>query len=127
QGSAGGAIASIAILDRDEADKLILEYIQKLRNFPINSNNALRIFSGLKMAVSPPPLSIYQGRKAPIAGKEAMRAYCGFLIESLLDLESREPGATVKLFSFLLPLWPFVSQQALELVDSYRKLEAVSG
>ena len=128
QGSAGGAIASIAVLNRDEADKLILEYIQKLRGFPINSDNALRIFSGLRMAVFPPPLSIFQRKKIPVAGKEAMRAYSGFLIESLLNLESREPGAATRLNSFIPPqIWLFISQQAPELVNSYMKLEAVSG
>src|SRR5215510_14163509 len=86
--NAGGSIASIAILDRDEADKLVLEYIRKLQGFTIDSNNALRIFNSLRMAVFPPPLSIYRGRKAPVAGKEAMRVYYGFLIGSLLDLES---------------------------------------
>jgi hypothetical protein len=116
QANAGWTIAAIANLDRGEADKLILEYIQKLRSFPINSNNARRIFSGLQTAVYPTFLSRfrnYQGRKFPVAGQEAMRAYYGFLIETLLDLESRESGAAMKLRSLISPqTWPFVSEQA---------------
>jgi len=125
--SAGGVIALMAVKDRGEADKLLLEYIQKLRNFPIDSSNARRIFSSLRFAVSPPPLtSLSQGRKIPIAGKEAMGAYYGFLIESLLGMESREPGASMKFRREIVDMWPFVSHQAPELTDSYLKLEAIS-
>jgi hypothetical protein len=71
---------------------------------------------------------IYQGRKFPVAGQEAMRAYYGFLIETLLNLEYREPGSAMRLSALISPqIWPFVSQQAPELVESYLKLEAVSG
>src|SRR5262245_3193951 len=128
--NSGYAIAAIASLDRGEADKLILDYIQKLRSFPINSRNAARIFHGLQIAVFPTYLSRFrenQGRKFPVAGEEAMRAYFGFLIETLLDLESREPGAAMKLSFYTPQIWPFVSQHAPELVDSYLKLEAVGG
>ena len=125
--SAGGVIALMAVKDRGEADKLLLEYIQKLRNFPIDSSNARRIFSSLRFAVSPPPLtSLSQGRKIPIAGKEAMGAYYGFLIESLLGMESRESGASMKFRGEIVDMWPFVSHQAPELTDSYLKLEAIS-
>jgi len=122
-----GVIAQMAVKDRGEADKLLLEFIQELRSFPIDSTNAGRIFSSLRFAVSPAPLSrISQGRKIPGAGKEAMRAYYGFLIESLLGMESRELGASMKFRGEIVSVWPFVSQQAPELADSYLKLEAIS-
>ncbi len=96
QVSVGSAIREMAIRDRAEADRLVIGYIQALRNFPVSSDNVHRVVSSLRSSVFPAPPFDKQGRKIPVAGEEAQRAYYGFLIECLLGVEQREPGTAMK-------------------------------
>ncbi|MDX2044286.1 MAG: hypothetical protein SF097_23965 [Acidobacteriota bacterium] len=126
QVSVGGAIREMAIRDRAEADKLVIGYIQALWNFPVSSDNVHRVVSSLRSSVFPAPPFDKQGRKIPVAGEEAQRAYYGFLIECLLGVEQREPGTAMKFRQLIVSMWPYISQQATNLTAEYLKLESVS-
>lgn len=123
---AGLSILEIASLDRELADKLIIDYINKLRSFPLSQANAVRIYLGLRFAVSPNPYLDPNRRQIGPAGPAATRAYVSYIIESLTTLESREPGSAVSLRSFLLSIWPLVNQHSPELIGQFLTVEKAS-
>lgn len=126
QVSAGGGIRELASQNREEADRLVFEYIRRLRTFPLTRSNAPRIFSSLSSAVFPVPPFDSQGRRIPVAGPDVIRAYLGFMIESLTALEQRDSGAAKEFRSRILSLWPQVRQLAPELVEPFLLLESIS-
>lgn len=126
QVSAGGGIRELASQNREEADKLVFEYIRRLRAFPLTRSNAPRIFSSLSSAVFPVPPFDSQGRRIPVAGPDVIRAYLSFMIESLIALEQRDSGAAKEFRSRILSLWPQLRQLAPELVEPFLLLESIS-
>ena len=123
---AGLSILEIASTDRELADKLIVDYINRLRSFPLSQDNAVRIYIGLRFAVSPNSNLDPNQRQIAPAGPTATRAYLSYVIESLTTLESREPGSAASLRSYLLSIWPLMNQYAPDLIGQFLTVEKVS-
>lgn len=123
---AGLSILEIASLDRELADKLIVEYIDALRSFRLTQTNAARIYFSLRFAVTPNPNLDPNRRQIAQAGSEATRSYLKYVIDSLTGLELREPGCAVTLRSDLLSIWPLVNQHSPDLTGQFLTLEKAS-
>jgi hypothetical protein len=137
--NAGYYILDVAAKDRTAADKLILQYIDLLRATPLSAANdgAFRAYYLLENLVFPSDQFLAVRRilfkgaapaptKIPPAGPAVIRAYVGFIVESLGALEQREPGSLRKLRSFLISAWLPLQQCAPELAGAFLRLESLS-
>lgn len=127
QGTAPDILNRVAMRDRALADRLIIQYIGELRKLPISSANQSdsRIFitlSILKDAAFIPDPSV----KIPLPGPEVMRAYIGYMLEALNNLEQREPGYLLRRRLTLLSLWVPLQQYAPEMSSAFLNLESRS-
>lgn len=124
--ASGLSILETASRDRELADQLIVEYVNRLRSFPLSRANASRVYLSLRFAVSPNPNLDPQRRRIAPAGPAATRAYVSYVIDSLTILENREPGSAAFLRSFLLSIWPLVNQVAPDLAGAFLAVERAS-
>ena len=124
----GFSIIQVASRDRAAADKLITEYIYTLRGVPLSTQSAGRIFVMLTHLVFPasaPPIAGVPQPTTPPGGP-VMKAYVGFMIESLARLEQIEPGSLQNFRPMLINVWPILRQFAPELTGAFYQLEALS-
>lgn len=124
--SVGLSILEVAARDRGLADRLLVQYAQRLRAVPATRNSALRTYVGLRRAVFPNVNLDPQRRPIPPAGREAVRAYVGYVLESMARLERAEPGSARELRGFLMSVWLPLNQHAPELLPAFMELEKVS-
>jgi hypothetical protein len=133
----GSMIFQMAARDREAADALIVRYIERLRSFPISQSNgsALRTYMFLRDLVAN-----NSGSYLALVGKSAggkdpqlrppgpivMRAYVGYVIESLGALEQREPGSAIRFRGTLLSAWLPLNEYAPELLGPLSQLERLS-
>jgi tetratricopeptide (TPR) repeat protein len=115
-------LRDIAMQDRALADNLILQYIERLRVFPLSTVNQSvgRIFFILNNFVFPPRSSELQ--VAP-PGPAVMRAYVSYVIYSLSKLEEANPANLQTARPILISTWPLVRQYAPELTSAFFALE----
>ncbi len=133
--NAGKIINDIAIKDRAAADKLIVQYIQRLRAspMPFTEEGLARIFFLLNVLVLEPnsPLAQVLGgsprnQQVPPAGRDAVMAYISYILESLHRMEQSEPGSSKRFRSVLMSTWLPLKRYALELTGSFMQLEQLS-
>lgn len=126
--TASASILELAARDRKAADKLLLQYIERLRQTPISlvNQSALRTYLILAQMVSPNPNMLPASRPIQPPGSDVMRAYLNYMVESMSGLEQREPGSAMQFRVFLLPLWMPLKQYAPELTGAFLELENVS-
>lgn len=128
--NAGYSISDIALRDRRAADKLILQYIERLRAFPLSFTNesAMRIPIALRNLVFPDTIRSWNPKHREIAppGPEVMRAYVNYVIESVGRLEQSEPGGATRLQGFLLSAWLPIQQYAPDFIGPFLTLEKLS-
>jgi len=119
--TAGLTINDIAARDRALADNLILQYIERLRTFPLsNTNQSLgRAFFILSSFVF--PRSTPEGQVTP-PGPAVMRAYVSFIIDSLNTLVD-DPAYLQAAAPMLISTWPLVRQYAPDLTNVFLALE----
>lgn len=127
QAAAPDVINRIAMRDRALADRLIIQYIDELRRFPISSANRsdLRVYSTLSHLMNAafiPDPSV----KIPRPGAEVMRAYIGYMLDAFNNLEQREPGYLQRTRLRLLSLWVPLQQYAPEMASAFLNLESRS-
>ncbi|MCP9492861.1 MAG: hypothetical protein MSG64_00230 [Pyrinomonadaceae bacterium MAG19_C2-C3] len=124
--AAGLLILDVAAADRAAADKLIIQYIEQLRRTPISMANqsAHRVHFALRQIVF--PSANLNPKSAPPTGISAVRAYLGYVIESIGALEQREPGAARMLRPFLLSAWQPLNQYAPDLVPLFMRVKGLS-
>lgn len=124
--AAGFNLLNIAAKDREKADKLIMNYIERLRAMPLSSSNASRVYLSLRVSVFPDPFLDPARRKIAQAKPEVIRAYLSFVIDSLTQLEQREPGSAASLRFQLVSIWLPLQQYAPDLISQFMQLEALS-
>lgn len=137
--NSGYFILDVALKDRAAADKLILQYIDVLRATPLSASNdgAFRAYYLLENLVFPSDIflaskrflhkdSASASKPIPAAGLDVVRAYVGYIVESLGELEQREPGSAMKLRSHLTSAWLPLRQYAPELTGAFIALERKS-
>ncbi len=125
QAAAGFVITDIAARDAALADQLSLQYIERLRTFPISRANesAMRVRFILTNLIFH---NLSPERQIPSPGPAVMRAYVSYLLESLAQSEQREPGSLVRARGYLLLAWPLLQQYAPELTPTFMQLEKLS-
>ena len=117
-------IVSLATLDRAAADKLIIQYIERLSALPPSgSGQTMPRISFLASLVFPPPSP---NRKAASPGAAVMRAYVGYVIEALRAMEEVEPGSLQRAGGILMTAWMPLQQYAPELAGAFLNLESLS-
>lgn len=116
--TAGFVLADIAKTDRTRADRLIVEYLNRLQLFPLSRTNGSigRIFFIVHMLV-------FRSSRTSPPGPAVMRAYAGYVIQSLGALEGREPGSLAAYRAHLLRAWSPLKQYAPELTADFMVLE----
>jgi tetratricopeptide (TPR) repeat protein len=133
----GSMIFQMAARDRSAADNLIVQYIQRLRSFPVSQSNgsALRTYVFLRDLItnnSGSYLALVGQRvnsKDPqiqSPGPTVMRAYVGYVIESLGALEQREPRSAIRFRGTLLSVWFPLNQYAPELLGPFLQVEKLT-
>jgi hypothetical protein len=90
-------VNDLAIKDRAAADKLILQCIATLSGMQLSERNlsSARVALLLKWLVFPNSFFPDPNRRIPSPGSAVMRAYVGYVIESLSALEQRDQEASV--------------------------------
>jgi hypothetical protein len=133
----GATIFEIAARDRKAADALILQYIGRLRLFPVSQSNgsALRTYMFLRDLVTNNNRMYLALVGKSVSSKDlqtqppspiVMRAYVSYVIESLGALEQREPGSTMRFRGTLLSTWVPLNQYAPEFLGPFFQLEKLS-
>lgn len=119
--AAGFILVDIAKTDRATADRLIVEYVNRLGSFPLSRNNGsiIRIFLVLHKLVFP------TADTAP-PSVAVMRAYVTYVLQSLSSLEEREPGSLADCRWILLRAWLPLKHYAPELTANFLVLERFS-
>jgi tetratricopeptide (TPR) repeat protein len=116
--AAGFILVDIAKTNRARADKLIVDYLDRLRHFPLSRANGsiFRIYMVVDKLVFPP-----LGTEPP--GPVVMRAYVSYVTESFASLEDREPGSLKAYRPFLSRAWLPLKQYAPDLTTDFMILE----
>jgi tetratricopeptide (TPR) repeat protein len=133
----GSMIFQMAARDRKAADNLIVQYMERLRSFPISQSNgsALRTYMFLRDLVANNSGSylalvgkIASGKDPQLRppGPMVMRAYVGYVIESLGALDQREPGSAIRFRGTLLSVWLPLNQYAPEFLGPFFQVEKLS-
>lgn len=122
----GLSILELAAQDRGLADKLLLKYIERLRNTPLTQNAALRTYVALRRAVFPNANADPKRRQILPAGREVVRAYVSYVLDSLTWVERSAPGSARNLRGFLLSVWLPLNEVAPELTGAFLELEKLA-
>jgi hypothetical protein len=125
----GFSILDVAMKDRAAADKLIVQYIERLRQIPLSlrDQSASRVYAHLYNLVFPSPvLARQRGVKILPTGSTALKAYAGYIIESMTKLEQAAPGSARFFRHFLVSTWLPLKQYAPELTGPFMELEKIS-
>jgi hypothetical protein len=135
--NAATAIAQVATTDRRAADQLILRYIERLRALPLSmrddTTRALLSLDVLILYYNEPffiafsdPGEAAKFRQTPPPGAEVMRAYVGYVVESMSDMERREPGSSQRMRAHLGIIHDPLRRYAPELTPAFTELERLS-
>jgi hypothetical protein len=121
-------IIKLAAQDRKAADQLILQYLERLRAIPLSMSNgsALRTYFSLRNIVFTNDSFDPRNRQVPPAGPAVIKAYIRYVIESMGNLEQREPGSLQNLRGVLMSTWLPLNQYAPELAGAFLELERLS-
>jgi hypothetical protein len=119
--AAGFVLADLAKTDRSKADELIIPYLQRLSGFPLSNanNSAFRVFWIVDRLIYPPA-----DIKPP--SPNVMRAYVRYIVQSLGNLEQREPGSVRQYRFDLLRAYFPMKEYAPDLAPDFLVLEQKS-
>jgi hypothetical protein len=125
----GFAINEVAAHDRAAADRLMLDYINSMRALPLSvftdpNDTGLRLPLSF-MAMLNPSDSIFRASSAPPPGREVVRAYIGFVMETMTRAEQSHADAK-QIWPMLVMLGPYVAEYAPELAAQFNALERAS-
>ena len=105
----------------------MLQHIGELRRFPISPRNQSDIRSFRMLSdLMRPSLCHDPSIKVPAPGPEVMRAYIGYMLEALNNLEQQEPGYLIARRPTLLSLWIPLQRYAPEMATAFLNLEGRS-
>jgi hypothetical protein len=123
--TAESVILDIAVKNRALADQLTLQYLERLRVFPLATGNqsTMRVHLALHQLIYNLD---FQRRQIAPPGPAVMKAYVAYMIESLGLLEQREPGSLLRSRALLLSIWQPLRQYAPELTSAFLTLERLS-
>lgn len=121
-----GEINQLASKNRAAADELILAYINQLNSLALSyrDEDYLRINLALSTLIRPSE-SVFLGAVAgtPPPGPAVMRAYVGYILNSVTLMEQQSPGSITSSRLRLLYTYPLLAQYAPELKQQFLELE----
>lgn len=119
--TAGLVIRDIAGRDRALADAIIIQYIDRLRAFPLSRSNQslVRVFFTLSGFIFP---EATPARQVVPPGVPVMRAYIGFVIDTVTKLEY-DPTSLQAANAILMLTWPLLREYAPDLMNVFLSLE----
>jgi len=117
------AIEQLAVRDRTEADRVILQYIQALSAAPLSfrDGSATRTTIVLGRLIFPSDTSAGSQIQAP--GPAVMKAYVAYVLNSRALLEQQFPGSITAARILLMHIYPLLKQYAPELMPQFLDLE----
>jgi hypothetical protein len=123
--TASFGIINLAARDRQAADRLIVQYLERLRAIPLSMANgsALRTYFSLRNMVLTNDSFDPRHRQIPPARPAVIKAYINYVLESMSSLGQREPGSLQNLRGMLMSLWLPLKQYAPELAGIFLELE----
>lgn len=126
--TASFGIVKLAAQDRKAADHLIVQYLEHLRAIPLSMSNgsALRTYFSLRNIVFTNQSFDPKNRQVPPAGPAVIKAYVRYVVESMSDLERREPGSLQSLRGVLMSTWLPLNRYAPEVAGAFMELEKLS-
>jgi hypothetical protein len=126
------SINAVAARDRAAADRLIIEYVERLRALPLSAyaergGTALRVPFGFMMMLvaDSRPAALNPNTRTP-PGREAVRAYITYVLETLERLEQAQPGGSRNARAMLMTMWPLLLENAPDLSARFYALESLS-
>jgi hypothetical protein len=120
----GDTLLALGRTEREAADRLVIQYIEQMRKLSPSRVLLSHVHFNLLNAVLPNPFYLERGRGI-IGGQEAIKATLQYLIESTLQLERREPGASRGFSRNIMSLWHPIQQYAPELMGPFSELEQI--
>jgi hypothetical protein len=126
----GDAINQVALRDRALADRLALGYVERLRRLPLNvfterSHTSLRLPLSFAWLMRPDHYPFPDGKTAPPAGREVVRAYVAFVADTMTRIE-QAGGDLTEMHVFIPIVWPSMMQHAPEYAAQLAALERAS-
>lgn len=131
----GLGISELAARDRAAADRLVVQYIARLRSLPVTTfiearGSLARAMLSLKAAMLPEQFAFFRTPGAPNgppAGRQAFRAYFSFVLDLYTGMEQARPGSSFGAAGVeLTTMWPQIKQHAPDLIVPFQQLEAAS-
>ncbi|MBV9923872.1 MAG: hypothetical protein JOZ96_02440 [Acidobacteria bacterium] len=128
--SVGDTINQVALHDRALADRLALSYIERLRRLPLGvfterNQTALRLPLSFALLLRPDNYPFPDGKTAPAAGREVVRAYVSFIVDTMTRIE-QSGGDLTQMNVFITTVWPNMMQYAPEYAGQLAALERAS-
>jgi len=125
----GFAINEVASRDRAAADRLMLDYINSLRALPLSTftdrnDTGLRVPFSF-MALLNPSEPFFHATTAPPPGREVVRAYVAFVVETMTRAEQLHADIT-RMRPMLMMVGPYLAEYAPELTAQFNALERES-
>lgn len=127
----GGAINHVAARDRAAADRLMLAYIERLRQLPLSvytegNGTGLRIPLSFAWMMRPDDNPFPRPTTTPPPpGREVTRAYVSFIVDTMTRIE-QAGGDLSQMRSFAVLAWPNMMQYAPEMAAQLGELERAS-
>ncbi|HEV7904338.1 MAG TPA: hypothetical protein VGO96_10890 [Pyrinomonadaceae bacterium] len=119
-------INAMALKDRAAADRLIIQYIDQLRRFPLSYENQSTLRTSIMLSMLIHPRSFVRPQQPldiPLPGATVMRAYVVYEVERISKLDE---ATLLRERSNLLAVWEPLKQHAPELTRTFMELEARS-
>lgn len=128
--SVGDTINRVAQRDRALADRIALGYIERLRRLPLNvfterNHTGLRLPLSFAWLLRPDNHPFPDGKTAPPAGREVVRAYVSFIVDTMTRIE-QAGGDLTQMNAFIPIVWPNMIQYAPEYAAQLAALERAS-
>jgi hypothetical protein len=123
----GFVINEVAAHDRAAADRLMLDYINSLRALPLSvftepNDAGLRVPFSFMSMLNPAEPFFGTPTAMPPPGREVVRAYIGFVMDTISRAEQSHADVT-HMRPMLVMLWPYVAEYAPELTSQFNALE----
>lgn len=119
-------ILDVAALDSKAADKLIVEYIARVRSVPLSFSNesALRVMFILRHLLTAE--RNFKGQALAPPGRAAWKAYVGFVVESAGRMGAGDAEGARVMREWLLSAWTALKQHAPELSAQFAEAEKLT-
>jgi hypothetical protein len=126
-------VRAVGAHDRAAADRLIIEYVERLRALPVsvfvqNPSSLTRIDFGFSQMLRSEAFFDTGGARAiGTASPAAYRAYFSFLLDTTTAMEQLKPGiARSFIRAHVVNQWPYINLYAPELAGQFLNLERLT-